>query len=698
MNYDGRQSLRTPRITGRPSNFERQSLFTGNNGRQSLFSARQSLRASDAHGLGRLSCGIPKPRPSNAAAKAPARTPREKPYFDRQKAKVREFLRTNEAKIDPACLKGPNSSQFNALFMFIYVYLDPDFQLTNAKEQIPKILNGLGYPTPIKHSMMQTVYAPSSWPYLLDALAFMIELIEKFDKVDVFGTTFGDSADVQNNRLYAYAYCTRAFQKCVRIKCDANGSNFEEERESFRSRVFNASWPYLVDALAFMIELIEKFEKVDEFETTFGDNADVQKNRFYAYEYCTEAFQKCVRFKCDANGSNFEEEREVFRSRVFNAYDITRGETESEKRLADLNRRVEQLRANCKKDARQELELTVQATKADNLKLKTHIDQLEGYSMTLTQNEASVKENIAKLTASLESLKAEIAEKKTLIRNQPISAQDARQKTQLLQNLRNELKAARSELHEIRNKPMDNNAALYQIFSDIKAEFADMGLQIASVAENFFTPEELTRHGFTSLGEDRNDISAATARAYLAEFDVAVKKLIARMEQEGERARNQASKYRAEELDCDRRLDRGCLEKANIQQEADQVRHGLMRTLNEREQELARAEYKQNVAVERYKAAEARKKKFEAKLLKLDQDIADAEVEQFKQTAQVEDEAIAEGERIVEHVSELFAVYNDIQSKITQKGEELDMIIASYYRGLGIEKPTNENEKPANSA
>ncbi|XP_031567459.1 kinetochore protein NDC80 homolog [Actinia tenebrosa] len=83
--------------------------------------------------------------------------------------------------ISERILSAPPMKEFKRIFMFIYKYINPNVKDNSAidkkpEEEIPRIFKMIGYPFTISKSSMFSVGSPHTWPNLLGALCWLIEL------------------------------------------------------------------------------------------------------------------------------------------------------------------------------------------------------------------------------------------------------------------------------------------------------------------------------------------------------------------------------------------------------------------------------------------------------------------------------------------------------------------------------------------
>ncbi|XP_022326849.1 kinetochore protein NDC80 homolog [Crassostrea virginica] len=107
-------------------------------------------------------------------------------------AKLVEFLteRGYPHKLSPEILKAPPRKDFFQIFEFLYSMLTPRYRVgKKPEEEIPKIFKELGYPFMISKTSMYALGSPHTWPTILAALVWMVDLIK-------FGMKCGMSIDV----------------------------------------------------------------------------------------------------------------------------------------------------------------------------------------------------------------------------------------------------------------------------------------------------------------------------------------------------------------------------------------------------------------------------------------------------------------------------------------------------------------------
>ncbi|XP_048727599.2 kinetochore protein NDC80 homolog [Ostrea edulis] len=106
-------------------------------------------------------------------------------------AKLVEFLSEKgyPQQLSPGILKAPPRKDFFQIFEFLYSMLTPRYKIgKKPEEEIPKIFKELGYPFMISKTAMYALGSPHTWPTILSALVWMVDLIK-------FGMRVGMSID-----------------------------------------------------------------------------------------------------------------------------------------------------------------------------------------------------------------------------------------------------------------------------------------------------------------------------------------------------------------------------------------------------------------------------------------------------------------------------------------------------------------------
>ncbi len=81
-------------------------------------------------------------------------------------------------EISPKVLSSPTGRDFNNIVTFLAQQLYPEFTITKAEDDIPNLFKTLKYPFQISKRGLSSVGAPHTWPTLLAALAWFVELLQ----------------------------------------------------------------------------------------------------------------------------------------------------------------------------------------------------------------------------------------------------------------------------------------------------------------------------------------------------------------------------------------------------------------------------------------------------------------------------------------------------------------------------------------
>ena len=121
-----------------------------------------------------------------------------------------------DRQISPRLLTQPTQKDFLAILSFLIKAIDPNFKFGNDKEpkkfedDVPVIFKALGYKFNIGKAALQTVGASHTWPQLLAAIAWLVELIN-YSEVALVQDA-GDGFDNDDVNKILFDYLARAYQ------------------------------------------------------------------------------------------------------------------------------------------------------------------------------------------------------------------------------------------------------------------------------------------------------------------------------------------------------------------------------------------------------------------------------------------------------------------------------------------------------
>lgn len=99
-----------------------------------------------------------------------------------------EFLTSHgyEYQVSLKTLSSPTTKDYTNIMLFIVRYLDPSILkgFTKIEEEIPQLYKRLRYPFTISKSNLTAVGSPHTWPSILAALSWVVELINYCEKAE----------------------------------------------------------------------------------------------------------------------------------------------------------------------------------------------------------------------------------------------------------------------------------------------------------------------------------------------------------------------------------------------------------------------------------------------------------------------------------------------------------------------------------
>lgn len=162
----------------------RQSLATANRqsvtGRASLALSKQRQSSMGARTSRGVSLGG---RPSMAGGGTRAKDPRnisDKSFMRESIRKLIRYLSEHgyDRAISPQILTAPSTKDFVHILSFLLKSAVPNFKFgAKFEDEVPTVLKTLGYPYNISKGALTAVGSPHSWPHLLAALSWLVDLL-----------------------------------------------------------------------------------------------------------------------------------------------------------------------------------------------------------------------------------------------------------------------------------------------------------------------------------------------------------------------------------------------------------------------------------------------------------------------------------------------------------------------------------------
>uniref|UniRef100_A0A914Y2J1 Kinetochore protein NDC80 n=1 Tax=Panagrolaimus superbus TaxID=310955 RepID=A0A914Y2J1_9BILA len=465
------------------------------------------------------------------------RNVRDKAYIEEQKEIIRNFLEIKSSELDPKCLTSPTTNHFQALFEFIYSHLDPDYHANSCtiKDEFPTIMKSLKYPLQIKVSTMQSVSSGTSWPYLLDALGYLVTFVTKVETMNIMSLVDDEGSD-SSRRSLAYEYFTKCFNKQKAGNVPEDG--FAAEYKNFR-------------------EAVMQNENIDEAEEISREKHALQEE---LAELKKNVYKKIVTYNEDANG-------------------CYTGRLDKNKKLQDV---------------------------------------------------INEKETV------LKTIQNDIITKRQTIDNQPISAQKALEATNKLKTVRDRLKSANSEKNDAADGSTALQGTLFKLFESLNQRVAAVGGNICDIAAGFYSHEEHSQHGFSELGINRPmDLDSVKDR--FKHFSELYDKLLGKIAQDLEQKRCDTKRNKDAVAECERAIERINISTKKFVQDGEAKINELQRRNNELQFETKKLEIRAGVFDEKQLLADEKLNKVRKELEKL-QRLIDQHSELFDSVDKFQDD------------------------------------------------------------
>jgi kinetochore protein NDC80 len=152
--------------------------------------------------------------------------------------KVLDFLVGHgyEFQVTLKTLSSPTTKDYTNIMMFIIKYLDPSLLKNFAKieEEIPQLYKRLRYPFTISKSNLTAVGSPHTWPSILAALSWVVELIEYCECAEKFRMEDADERAAMDADFFEYVsesyqcFMSGDDERCDKIDAE-KGSQIEEK-------------------------------------------------------------------------------------------------------------------------------------------------------------------------------------------------------------------------------------------------------------------------------------------------------------------------------------------------------------------------------------------------------------------------------------------------------------------------------------
>ncbi|KAM6959391.1 kinetochore protein NDC80 homolog [Aplochiton taeniatus] len=234
-----------------------------------------------------------------------------------------EFLseRGFPGSVSTKTLQSPSTKEFLKFFEFIYIQLDPTFQMPSSKveEEVPRILKDLGYPFALSKSSMYSVGAPHTWPQVLGALIWLIDTVKIYCCMSEQDLLFSDFSDgsmaveegAEYNKLFL-DYTAETYQKFMQ-----GADTYEEEDEAYLGRLkklFNVDEALLAsmeEKYMLLSEEVDRLEKESQTDRLMNKRTEKVKlqtdlQKLQSYRGNLESFKANLETKASGLAEELE--------------------------------------------------------------------------------------------------------------------------------------------------------------------------------------------------------------------------------------------------------------------------------------------------------------------------------------------------------------------------------------------------------
>jgi kinetochore protein NDC80 len=131
----------------------------------------------------------------------------DKNYFQSCLRTVITYLSANNYPhaISPKTLTTPTAKEFANIVQFLFQKFDPTLKaLGKIEDEVPLFFKRLNYPFQISKSALFAVGSPHSWPAVLAALTWLVELLNYEDKADAAQPSNFDDKQRAEREFYSY--------------------------------------------------------------------------------------------------------------------------------------------------------------------------------------------------------------------------------------------------------------------------------------------------------------------------------------------------------------------------------------------------------------------------------------------------------------------------------------------------------------
>lgn len=171
---------------------------------------------------------------------------RHDPRPTSDKAYVQQGIRTliaylsshgYDGAVSPKTLASPTSKDFMRIVTFLFRRLDPNIKFQGKMEdEVPQVFKRLQYPFQISKSALYAVGSPHTWPTLLSAIVWLVEMLVYEERSEEAGADAGATSEAAESSRHFFEYVGKAYGAFLAGNDDECAALEEELGEDFRQR------------------------------------------------------------------------------------------------------------------------------------------------------------------------------------------------------------------------------------------------------------------------------------------------------------------------------------------------------------------------------------------------------------------------------------------------------------------------------
>lgn len=225
----------------------------------------------------------------------------DKRYQSQCISSLLEFLTSHKYPhpISHKLLSSPSNRDFSNIFEFIMGHFWEDYKLNGSKiqEVVPSTLKLLGYPFNLPKTYLCSVGSPHTWPHLLAALTWMIELLQIKNSIGgdidrlMFLDSAGDDFDGMSDEKIAFDYKERIFNAFM-----AGADSFEEEDQAlekiFMEKYHGGDINVIIEENKQLENILDDAEKMEDKISSLKEHYKFQKQREKQFRDYLEQMQR----------------------------------------------------------------------------------------------------------------------------------------------------------------------------------------------------------------------------------------------------------------------------------------------------------------------------------------------------------------------------------------------------------------------